>query len=216
MIFKRCPFCGNKVSYNSIENYLYCQTCLEKGIIIKITGSSKEDIFNKWNIRDFDNKFLSNVEYLREYETYLKNFGNEEVKDPSLLRDINFGIMQPRMDCCGCIITKNGKIKLALTDHETIFKEILGLSADSDLPVKVDDICESTCLIRVTFIYKYISAYIPTKINETQIDSLITFCIQNSNWCERFEILKKGDIALYTTDVNELKYLITKLKSMKI
>ena len=210
MNFKTCPFCGSNVSINNQENYLYCSTCWKRGIQIKITGENFIDIADKWNTRSFDTKFLENLDFISEYAQYLKNFGTLE-KSPQILNDPDFGLIQSRMDCCGCFIKSDGTVYTAEESHENILKEFIGYPLDQPLPVELSKICNKLNFVRVSFLYKYISAYLPDGINSTQIEKLLDFCVQNSNWCEKYELTKNGSNILYTTDVTELESLIKQM-----
>lgn len=197
MILKSCPFCGSQISFDLNNLCGTCLSCAQKGIIIKIYGKSYDEIVSKWNDRDFDNKFLNNIDYLYEYAKFLKgecsDFSDEHVHGEILQ-------IQSDLSSCGCVIYENGEIEEVKLEHDFILMRLLGINDRKLLPVENDEIYNKLNLVKVTFLYKYISCLLPERITRNQLDSLELFLIKNSNWCESFEFTNaagKNNIKLY-------------------
>lgn len=184
MIIKNCPFCGSQISFNLNENCIVCQNCIQNGIVLKVYGDSYESIVEKWNNRDFDNKFLESLDYIQEYCDYLKS-----IKDDYSNKDIPEEILQiqSNLKSCGCIIYENGKIESVDIEHDLTIMRLLRINDRKLLPEDDDEVYDKLNLVKVTFIYKYISCFLPNRITNNQLNSLEIFLIKNSNWCESFE-----------------------------
>lgn len=205
MSIKSCPFCGNSLSINYKEMYAFCSECLVNGIDIKVHGSDVNNIIKKWNTREFDNKFLNNFDYIDEYRKYLRGeliFNSQTT--PQEIKNIR--CLEPQ----GSIIFSNGDIENIEIDHEFTLKRLLGLDRNCDISLDVDKMFEKMGIIKITYQYKFMNINLIDKPTSEQINSLLLFCVRNSSWCERFELVLNSRLKY----INKIENLESELKEL--